>query len=77
VVESYCNDVLADMKIAAAMSDARNAPRDIYDLQDLIAAQTNPVAILASCSSLGALEIMKANAQSKLELISFELARED
>jgi hypothetical protein len=65
------------MKIAAAMSDARNAPRDIYDLQVLIAAQTNPAVILASRSSLGALEIMKANAQSKLELISFELARED
>lgn len=77
MVETYSNDVLAAMKIAAAMSDARNAPRDIYDLQDLIAAKTNPVAILASRSSLGALEIMKANAQGKLELISFELAREE
>jgi hypothetical protein len=77
MVETYSNNVLAAMKIAAAMSDARNAPWDIYDLQDLIAAQTNPVAILASRSSLGALEIMKANAQSKLEFISFELAREE
>jgi hypothetical protein len=77
VVETDSSNVLAAMKIAVAMSYGRNAPRDIYDLQDLIAAQTNPVAILASRSSLGVLEIMKANAQSKLELISFELARED
>jgi hypothetical protein len=77
MVETYSNDVLAAMKIVAAMSAARNAPRDIYDLQDLIAAQTDPVAILASRSSLGALELIKANAQSKLDQMSFELARED
>jgi hypothetical protein len=65
------------MKIAAAMSGARNAPCDIYDLQDLIAAQKDPVATLASRRSLGALELIKANAQSKLDLMSFELARED
>jgi predicted nucleotidyltransferase component of viral defense system len=77
MVESYTNDVLAAMKLAAAMSDARNAPRDVYDLQDLIAAQANPVAILASRSAVQALAQIRANALAKLELISFEMAREE
>lgn len=77
MVESYTNDVLAAMKIAAAMSEARNAPRDIYDLQDLVAAQANPVAILASRSTIPALEHIKRNVLAKLELISFDLAREE
>jgi predicted nucleotidyltransferase component of viral defense system len=77
MVESYSNDVLAAMKIAAAMSDARNAPRDVYDLNDLIAAQANPAAILASRSTQEALERIKTNAHDKLELIDFNLAREE
>jgi Nucleotidyl transferase AbiEii toxin, Type IV TA system len=77
MVETYSNDVLAAMKIAAAMSEARNAPRDIYDLHDLIAAQANPVPMLALRSSPDALKVIKANALSKLDLIRFELAREE
>jgi predicted nucleotidyltransferase component of viral defense system len=77
MVESYSSDVLAAMKIAAAMSDARNAPRDIYDLQDLVSAQANPVPILAARSTLQALEKIRGNALAKLELISFDLAREE
>jgi predicted nucleotidyltransferase component of viral defense system len=77
LVESYSNDALAAMKIAAAMSEARNAPRDIYDLQDLIAANANPVALLASRSPAQALEQIKGNALSKLEMIGFHLARDE
>jgi predicted nucleotidyltransferase component of viral defense system len=77
IVESYSSDALAAMKIAAAMSEARNAPRDIYDLQDLVAAQANPVPILAARSALQALEEIKSHALAKLELINYDLAREE
>jgi predicted nucleotidyltransferase component of viral defense system len=77
IVESYSNDVLVAMKIAAAMSDARNAPRDVYDLHDLIAANANPKAIMAAKSSQPSLMQMKENVHRKLELIGFDLAREE
>ncbi len=77
VVESYSNDALAAMKVAAAMSEARHAPRDIYDLQDLIAANANPTALLATSSPAAALEAIQEKALAKLELIGFDLAREE
>lgn len=77
VIESYSNDALAAMKIAAAMSEARHAPRDIYDLQDLIAANANPAALLALRSPAKALHTIRDTALSKLEMIGFDLAREE
>ncbi|WPG41502.1 hypothetical protein [Variovorax sp. EBFNA2] len=45
MVTSYIHDMLAatTMKIAEAMSDQRNAPRDIYDRHDLIGVGADPV----------------------------------
>lgn len=77
VIESYSTDALAAMKVAAAMSQARHAARDIYDLQDLIAANANPAALLASRSPAQALQTIKQTALSKLELVGFDLAREE
>jgi len=75
-VESYTNDMLAAMKISAAMSTARNAPRDIYDLRDLILAGANPTQILASQDRKW-LDETRDNALEKLGMITADLAREE
>jgi hypothetical protein len=46
-VVRYTNSALAVMKIGAALSEQRNAPRDLYDLRDLIWARTDPTEFLA------------------------------
>ncbi|MBT2305472.1 nucleotidyl transferase AbiEii/AbiGii toxin family protein [Variovorax paradoxus] len=75
-VEAYTVDMLAAMKVAAAMSDSRNAPRDIYDLHDLIAVGANPVALLAAQDPL-LLQHIRSTAMAKLELVTFAHAREE
>ena len=47
-VVTYTNSALAVMKIGAALSEQRNAPRDLYDLRDLIWARTDPVLHIAA-----------------------------
>lgn len=64
------------MKVAAVMSDRRNAPRDIYDLYDLLRAGANPVSLLAK-QDFDLLEHTRQTALSKLERIGFDLAREE
>lgn len=76
IVESYSNEMLAAMKIAAAMSETRNAPRDVYDLHDLLTAGADPAELLASRPA-AALKQIHDGALHKLELISFALAREE
>lgn len=76
LVESYSSDALAAMKVAAAMSEVRNVPRDIYDLYDLLVAGANPVRLLAPAPQ-DVLERIQAGALSKLEGIGFDLAREE
>ncbi len=76
VVEAYANDTLAAMKIAAAMSEARNVPRDLYDLNDLFSAGADPSRLLAAVPT-AALERIRAQALRKLEQIDFALARQE
>lgn len=77
VVETYSNDALAAMKVAAVMSDARNVPRDLYDLHDLATAGADPSRLLAQRSPLARLQGIKAQALSKLELITYAQARDE
>lgn len=76
LVTSYTPDMLAAMKIAAAMSDQRNAPRDVYDLHDLIGIGADPVSLLEG-QDLALLEHIAQHAIGKLEMIGFDLAREE
>lgn len=76
VVTAYTVDMLAAMKIAAAMSERRNAPRDIYDLNDLAGLGADPVELLAQ-QPTELLEDVQAQALAKLELITYDLAREE
>jgi hypothetical protein len=75
-VAAYNADMLAAMKIAAVMSERRHAPRDIYDLHDLIGAGANPVPLLAR-QDVDLLEHTRQTALAKLERIGFDLAREE
>ena len=76
VVESYSNDMLAAMKVAAAMSDARNVPRDIYDLHDLSLAGANPAVLLAT-QPASVLEDIRDKVFGKLDLIEYGLAQQE
>ena len=75
-VEAYSNDMLAAMKIGAAMSDARNVPRDLYDLGDLVLAGADPSPILAGRPA-EALRRIRGQALNKLDLVGYERAREE
>lgn len=73
-VASYNVHMLAAMKIAAAMSDTRNVPRDVYDLHLLIAAGADPVELLSGQESVR-LEAVRSNVLEKLSLITFDMAK--
>lgn len=75
-VVTYTNPALAVMKIGAALSEQRNAPRDLYDLRDLIWAHTDPTELLAQ-QDTDLLEDFITRAPAKLELLSFELAQQE
>jgi hypothetical protein len=75
-VVTYTNSALAVMKIGAALSEQRNAPRDLYDLRDLIWARTDPTELLAQ-QDTDLLEDFINRAPAKLELLSFELAQQE
>ncbi len=80
VVESYNNDMMAALKVAAlkvaaVMADVRNVPRDISDLYDLALLGADASAILGRQSS-AVLSALKPNTQSKLQQIDFGLARD-
>ena len=76
VIETYSADMLAAMKIGAVLSPARNVPRDIHDLFDLLTAGANPAVILAAqpASRIG---VLRGTVLSKLEPIGFDMAREE
>lgn len=76
LVESWSGDMLAAMKVAAAMSEARNVPRDIYDLYDLLNAGASPARLLSSAPA-AELERIQEGATNKLDGIGFALAREE
>lgn len=76
VVKTYTNEALAAMKIAAALSEQRNAPRDLYDLRDLIHAGANPTELLAQ-QDTDLLEDYVLRAPAKLEMLTFALAQQE
>jgi len=75
-VTTYTNEALALMKIAAALSEQRNAPRDLYDLRDLVRAGTNP-AMLLMRQEPGLLHDFSARSLGKLEMLSYGLAQQE
>jgi predicted nucleotidyltransferase component of viral defense system len=75
-VTTYTNAALAAMKIGAALAAQRNAPRDLYDLRDLIRAGADPVTLLSG-QAPDLLADFSANALSKLEMLSFQQAQQD
>jgi len=75
-VTTYTNEALAVMKIAAALSRQRHAPRDLYDLRDLIRAGADPVDLLAR-QTPALLRDFAGRALGKLELLSYALARQE
>jgi predicted nucleotidyltransferase component of viral defense system len=75
-ITTYSNEALAAMKIAAALSSQRNAPRDLYDLRDLIWAKADPTELLARQDS-SLLQEISDQVLGKLELLSFQLAEQE
>lgn len=75
-VTTYTNEALAAMKIAAALSDMRNAPRDLYDLRDLVRAGTDPTQLLAQ-QDPATLCHFAARCDSKLEMLTHRLATQE
>jgi hypothetical protein len=75
-VATYTDQALAAMKISAALSAQRNAPRDLYDLRDLIWAHADPTDLLAE-QDADLLEDLSERALGKLELITFQLAQQE
>ncbi|TWO68075.1 nucleotidyl transferase AbiEii/AbiGii toxin family protein [Caenimonas sedimenti] len=75
-VQTYTNDALAAMKIAAALSEQRNAPRDLYDLRDLARANADPTLILSRQRS-ELIGTWANNALGKLEMLSYGLAQQE
>ena len=75
-VLTYTDVALAAMKVAAALSPARHAVWDLYDLRDLIRAGADPTAILARQED-HVLADLSLRAAGKLEMLSHELARNE
>ena len=72
-INVYTHNMLAASKVLAAMSPNRNVPRDIYDLNDLLAA--DPTEILAARVGVVELEAIATTAVDKLSLIDYDQAR--
>lgn len=75
-VTTYTNAALAAMKVGAALSAMRNAPRDLYDLRDLIWAGADPTELLAK-QDADLLQQFSDQALGKLELLTFEHAQQE
>uniref|UniRef100_UPI0033407022 nucleotidyl transferase AbiEii/AbiGii toxin family protein n=1 Tax=Castellaniella defragrans TaxID=75697 RepID=UPI0033407022 len=75
-VTTYTNEALAVMKIAAALSEQRHAPRDLYDLRDLIRAGVAPTALLAQ-QDAGLIQDFADRALEKLDMLSYALAQQE
>jgi hypothetical protein len=75
MVSAYSHAMLAASKVMAVMSTNRNVPRDVYDLNDLLAC--DPVAILASRVAPTALQEIQTQALDKVCAIDFALAQQE
>jgi predicted nucleotidyltransferase component of viral defense system len=74
-VSVYDEQALADNKLAALIDDRRTAPRDIYDLELLLARGVVPSA--AAVESLGGQATLMKRVADKLDLMSWALFRDE
>jgi predicted nucleotidyltransferase component of viral defense system len=74
-VSVYDEQALADNKLAALIDDRRTAPRDVYDLELLLARGVVPSA--AAVVNLGGAETLMKRVTDKLDLISWALFRDE
>ena len=75
-VSAFDADAMAAAKVAALHSDQRSVPRDVFDLQDLIAQGANPVELLANADREW-LRGLQSKAIEKTALISWNRANEE
>jgi len=73
-VSVYDEQALADNKLAALVDDRRTAPRDIYDLELLLARGVAPSA--AAIENLGGQAALMERVADKLDLMSWALFRD-
>jgi predicted nucleotidyltransferase component of viral defense system len=74
-VSVYDEQALADNKLAALVDDRRTAPRDLYDLELLLARGVVPSA--AAVESLGGRVTLMKRVADKLDLMSWALFRDE
>lgn len=75
VMTTYSHAMLAASKVMAAMSDNRNVPRDVYDLNDLLSA--DPSTILASRVGTAVLQKIQDRVLDKVCAIEFAQAQQE
>jgi hypothetical protein len=74
-VSVYDEQALADHKLAALIDDRRTAPRDIYDLELLLARGMCPS--VAAVENLGGQATLMKRVADKLDLMSWPLFRDE
>jgi Nucleotidyl transferase AbiEii toxin, Type IV TA system len=74
-VSVYDEQALVDNKLAALIDDRRTAPRDVYDLELLLARGAVPSA--AGVDSLGGRVTLMKRVADKLDLMSWALFRDE
>jgi Nucleotidyl transferase AbiEii toxin, Type IV TA system len=74
-VSVYDEQALVDNKLAALMDDGRTAPRDVYDLELLLARGVVPSA--EGVESLGGRVTLMKRVADKLDLMSWALFRDE
>ena len=75
-LSTYTNEAIAAMKVGAALSLQRNAPRDLYDLRDLVRAGVRPIEILGK-QPVDVLQDYARRSLGKLEGLTYALARDE
>src|SRR5258707_5113855 len=74
-VSVYDEQSLADNKLAALLDDRRTAPRDIYDLELLLARGVCPSS--ATVENLGGQATLMKRVADKLDLMGWSLFRDE
>lgn len=74
-VSVYDEQALADNKLAALIDDRRTAPRDIYDLELLLARGVVPSAV--AVENLGGAKTLTKRIADKLDLMGWALFRDE
>ena len=73
-VNSYDRHAMAAAKVAALHSNNRSVPRDVFDLNDLIAHGANPVSLLRARAEPGWLRAVSAKAIERTGAIGWDRA---